>query len=75
MKEVVAERDKTIDSLQAEMQVLRGDLGNVREELTKRTEQLHQVYDSHSYRMGNAADGPIKHHQEAQKMNGNECVA
>lgn len=57
------------------MQVLRGDLGNVREELTKRTEQLHQVYDSHSYRMGNAADGPIKHHQEAQKMNGNGCVA
>lgn len=42
------------------MQVLRGDLGNVREELTKRTEQLHQVYDSHSYHIGNAADGPIK---------------
>lgn len=38
MKEVVAERDKAIDSLQAEMQALRGDLGNVREELAKSAE-------------------------------------
>ncbi len=59
VKEVVAERDKAIDSLQAEMQALRGDLGNVREELAKSAEQLQQVYDSHSYRIGNALMAPL----------------
>lgn len=59
VKEVVAERDKAIDSLQAEMQALHGDLGNVREELAKSAEQLQQVYDSHSYRIGNALMAPL----------------